>query len=200
MSNKSLIQDLSIFIIFLVGLTIVITVTTNDFKNENSTLNKQVTNLVKQETIEQENGTSYSVSSKYITVPQPFFGTNTLKVINSQIVIEKSGILNASTETVNLNNSSGFGVLINLYENLNQVNKEISINNNVSKNTLYNLEEIYNNNINDLGNSLNLKKLFNNLNSLIIDLKNNKTDKINEKVSEMKISLNKFIEYYNSQA
>ena len=91
-------------------------------------------------------------------------------------------------------------MLINLYENLNQVNKEISINNNVSKNTLYNLEEIYNNNINDLGNSLNLKKLFNNLNSLIIDLKNNKTDKINEKVSEMKISLNKFIEYYNSQA
>ena len=200
MSNKSLIQDLSIFIIFLVGLTIVITVTTNEFKKENSTLNKQVINLEKQSTIEQENGTSYSVSSKYITVPQPFFGTNTLKVINSQIVIEKSGILNASTETVNLNNSPGFGVLINLYENLNQVNKEISINNNVSKNTLYNLEEIYNNNINDLGNSLNLKKLFNNLNSLIIDLKNNKTDKINEKVSEMKISLNKFIEYYNSQA
>ena len=83
MSNKSLIQDLSIFIIFLVGLTIVITVTTNEFKNEISTLNKQVTNLAKQATIEQENGTSYSVSSKYITVPQPFFGTNTLKVINS---------------------------------------------------------------------------------------------------------------------
>ncbi|WP_317312380.1 hypothetical protein [Clostridium thermobutyricum] len=200
MSNKSLIHDLSIFIIFLVGLTIVITVTTNEFKKETSTLNKQVINLEKQSTIEQENGTSYSVSSKYIIVPQPFFGKNTLKVINSQIVIEKSGILNASTETVNLNNSPGFGVLINLYENLNQVNKEISINNNVSKNTLYNLEEIYNNNINNLGNSLNLKKLFNNLNSLIIDLKNNKTDKINEKVSEMKISLNKFIEYYNSQA
>ena len=200
MSNKSLIQDLSIFIIFLVGLTIVITVTTNEFKNENSTLNKQVTNLAKQATIEQENGTSYSVSSNFITTPYNFFETDIFQVADSKILLEKISLIGVSEEAINLNNSIEFGTLINLYENLNQVNKEISINNNVSKNTLYNLEEIYNNNINDLGNSLNLKKLFNNLNSLIIDLKNNKTDKINEKVSEMKISLNKFIEYYNSQA
>ncbi|WP_195972470.1 hypothetical protein [Clostridium thermobutyricum] len=193
MSKKSLIISLSIFIICLVGFVVVVNVFDSYCSNENAT-------LIKQATIEQENGTSYSVSSNFITTPYNFFETDIFQVDDSEILLEKVSPIGVSEEVINLNNSIEFGVLINLYENLNQVNKEISINNNVSKNTLYNLEQIYNNNINNLGKSLNLKKLFNNLNSLIIDLKNNKTDKINEKVSEMKISLNKFIEYYNSQA
>ncbi|ENY99361.1 hypothetical protein HMPREF1092_03247 [Clostridium thermobutyricum] len=197
MSKKSLIISFSKSLIISLSIVIICLVVVNVF---DSYCSNQNAILIKQETIEQENGTSYSVSSNFITTPYNFFETDIFQVTDSKILLEKISPIGVSEEVINLNNSIEFGVLINLYENLNQVNKEISINNNVSKNTLYNLEEIYNNNINDLGNSLNLKKLFNNLNSLIIDLKNNKTDKINEKVSEMKISLNKFIEYYNSQA
>lgn len=142
-----------------------------------------------------KNGQTYLVSTKFInTQSAGILGDTSIEDINSNLIFEKYNLLTGST-SVNINESNAiqFGVLIELYVDLNQVKKDIQLNGFINKKSILNLSNIYTNNIGKIGNSIYLKSLFQKLNTLNEDIIKSNYKEINTQINEIQNEIVKFI-------